>query len=241
MRFISKLEIKNGILVKGRQLEGNRKIGDPIKFAEKYFENGVDEIFFFDIVASLYDSNILEDIIKKVCSKIFIPFAVGGGIRNLDDCKKLFDLGADKIHLNSILYKDINLVEKICEIYGSQAVCIEVQIKKIDNVYNCFYDRGREFSGIKLIDRLNLLKKLNWGEIVITDIDKDGMNSGVNFEIIKIVRDNLENRQILYSGGFNPDIDDKIKLKQYLDGVLVASSLHQDKTIIKNFSQRLEE
>ena len=96
MRFISKLEIKNVILVKGRQLEGNRKIGDPIMFAEKYFKNGVDEIFFFDIVASIYDSNILDDIIKKVCSKIFIPFAVGGGIRNLEDCKKLFDLGEIK-------------------------------------------------------------------------------------------------------------------------------------------------
>ena len=239
MRFISKLEIKNGYLVKGRQLEGNRKIGNPLDYAIKYYNSGVDEIFFFDIVASLYNSQIINQIVKHVCSKIFIPFAVGGGVRNLDDCKKLFESGADKIHLNSVLFEDLKLIDEFSKVYGSQSISIEVQTKKIKNEYYCFFDRGREFSNITLSSWLKKLKDFEWGEIIITDIDRDGMNNGANMELIKIFRSFFEDRHIIYSGGFNPKIDNYEKLDLYLDGLLVASALHNGLVNVKNYSQRL--
>ncbi len=239
MRLISKLEIKNGILVKGRKLEGNRKIGNPVEFAKKYYDQGIDEIYFFDIVASLYDRKIISDIINEISSKIYVPYAAGGGIKKLSDVKKLFDAGVDKVHLNSILFKNLYILDQFSEVYGSQSISVEVQVRKIDNDYFCFYDQGREFSKILLKDWISNLKTFDWGEIIITDIDRDGMYTGINMDLIKNLRDILPERQLLYSGGFNPKIDNLSNFRDYLDGLLVASALIDEKFDISNYSQRL--
>ena len=106
MRIISKIETKTGWTVKGRKLEGIRKLGKPEEFAYKYYNSGVDEIIFLDSVASLYGRGTLDEVIEKVSENVFVPMTVGGGIRKLNDCKRMFESGADKISLNTILFED---------------------------------------------------------------------------------------------------------------------------------------
>ena len=110
MRIIARLDIKNTNLIKSINLEGLRVIGDPNKFAKKYYEDGADELIFMDLVASLYNRNSLHDIIKKVSKNVFIPITVGGGIRSIDDALKIFDSGADKIAINTAAVKNPSLI-----------------------------------------------------------------------------------------------------------------------------------
>jgi imidazole glycerol-phosphate synthase subunit HisF len=238
MRIIPKLEIKSGYLVKGRQLEGYRKIGDPNLYAERYYLEGADEICFIDIVASLYNRKLICDIVKNISTKIFVPFSVGGGIKSFEQIREIFGSGADKIHLNSHLFTDLNFIEKFEKIYGGQSISVEIQTKLFEGNYYCFYDRGREFSGIKLLDWLKKLNNFNFGELIITDIERDGMKKGVNLELIDLVKQKIDQKNLVYSGGFNPNIDDILLLKKNLDGLMIALSLHENLFSIKNFSER---
>ena len=159
MRIIAKIETKTGYAVKGRKLEGIRNIGDPSDLARKYYDQGSDEIFFIDSVASLYGRATLDEVVSKVSETAFIPMCVGGGIRNLKDCKKMFESGADKIALNTILFSDISILQKASEVYGSQAIVVEVQAKKNENNkgYVCLCEYGREYTGKDLSEWLKYL------------------------------------------------------------------------------------
>ncbi len=238
MRIIPKLEIKSGYLVKGRQLEGYRKIGDPKLYAEKYYLEGADEICFVDIVASLYDRKLICNIVKNISTKIFVPLSVGGGIKNFEQIREIFESGADKIHINSHLFNDLNFIKKFENIYGGQSISVEIQTKLFEGSYYCYYDRGREFSSIKLLDWLKKLNDFNFGELIITDIERDGMKNGVNLELIDLVKQRINQKNLVYSGGFNPEIDDISILKKKLDGLMIALSLHDNLFSMKKFSER---
>ncbi len=237
MRIISKIETKTGWAVKGRKLEGIRKLGKPEEFAYKYYKSGVDEIIFLDSVASLYGRGTLDEVIEKVSENVFVPMTVGGGIRKLSDCKRMFESGADKISLNTILFEDPSILKKISKIYGSQALVVEVQAKKIGNGYECLCEYGREFTGINLIDWLKKLRKFPIGELHLISVDKDGMNQGIDKELIEISREFIE-VPFIYSGGFNPLKDDLKWLSQYLEGLCMASCLHLHSVDPSEFSQR---
>lgn len=237
MRIIAKIETKTGSVIKGRKLEGIRKLGDPSIFAQKYYNNGIDEIIFIDSVASLYGRVTLFDIIEKVSEKVFVPLTAGGGIRNVDDCKIMFMSGADKISLNSILFKNLELVNSIAKIYGSQAIVVEVQAKKNSSGYECLCEYGREYTNIDLVDWLKRLQTLPIGEIHLVSVDSDGMNKGVDFELINLARDYV-NIPLIYGGGFNHLIDDVNKLSNIIDGLVIASSIHNNDLNLLKLSQR---
>ena len=232
MRIIAKIETKTDYAVKGRKLEGIRNIGDPANLAKRYYEEGADEIFFIDSVASLYGRATLDAVVSKVSETVFTPMCVGGGIRTIDDCKIMFDSGADKVALNSILFQDLSILKKISQVYGSQAIVIEIQAKKNinDNGYSCLCEYGREFTGIGLIDWLSALQDFQIGEVHIISVDQDGMNKGVDVNLIKLVREHVD-VPLVYSGGFNQDIDDVVWLKTKLEGLAVASAFHAGKKV----------
>ena len=121
MRIIARLDIKNFNLIKSRNLEGLKVVGNPNSYASKYYSQGADELIFMDLVASLYNRNSLYDIVKQASKDIFIPFTVGGGIRSIDDALKIFDSGADKIAVNTAAIKDPNLINVLSKRFGSQA------------------------------------------------------------------------------------------------------------------------
>ena len=153
MRLIARLDIKNKNLIKGINLEGLRVVGDPNKFAVKYFNEGIDEIIFMDVVASLYGRNNLLDIINLATKDIFIPITVGGGIRSIDDAKKIFLSGADKIAINTAAVNNPDLINKLSEKFGSQSIVLSIEAKKIENKkWEVFTHNGRQETGIDVLE-----------------------------------------------------------------------------------------
>ena len=148
LRLIGRLDVKGSDLIKSVHLEGLRVIGPADKFALKYYSEGADELIFIDCVASLYGRNSLENIIKKIAKNIFIPLTVGGGIRSLEDAKKIFNAGADKVAINTAAVLNPQLIYEIATLYGSQSVVLSIQAKQ--NKAGCwqvFTENGREPSG----------------------------------------------------------------------------------------------
>ena len=130
IRLIARLEVKNDYLVKGIQLEGLRKLGDPHDFAKEYYEAGIDEILYLDIVASLYNRNNLSHILRRTTEDIFIPITVGGGLRTLEDVHAVLAQGADKVAINTAAIKNPELITQVAQAYGSQCMVLSIQAKR---------------------------------------------------------------------------------------------------------------
>ena len=169
MRIISRLDIKNQNLIKGINLEGLRVVGEPNKYALKYYNEGVDEIIFMDVVASLYGRNNLFDIISKASKDIFIPITVGGGIRSIDDAIKAFKSGADKVAVNTAAVENNNLINQLSEKFGSQSIVLSVEAKKIKQDYwEVFTNNGRQETGLNVIEWVKNCENRGAGEILLT-------------------------------------------------------------------------
>ncbi|MDP9592427.1 UNVERIFIED_ORG: cyclase [Shinella zoogloeoides] len=237
MRILAKIETKTGHVVKGRQLEGVRKLGNPAEFARRYYDIGVDEIVFMDSVASLYGRKTLDGVVRDVGSVIFVPMCVGGGIASLADCDLMFDSGADKVSLNTALFADITLIDRIGERYGSQAVVVEVQAKKLNGRYMCVNQYGREETGIELTDWLTRIRGRMIGEVSLTAVNHDGVAGGVDWDLIEAARPHID-VPLVYGGGFNPEIDDIQALSYWVEGLAIATSLHNNRFNPAAYSER---
>ena len=175
-RIISRLDVKNGTLVKGINLEGLRNLGDPEHFSKIYYDQKIDEIHFQDIVASLYDRDVLFNIIEKISKKIFGNVSVGGGIRSLDEVDKLLRIGVDKIAINSAAVRKPKFLEQLVNIYGSSKISVNVETAKINNKYEIFIETGREKTGLELFEWIDTIQKMKVGEIIVTEIPLEGRN-----------------------------------------------------------------
>jgi len=225
IRIIARLDMKGENVVKGINLEGIRPIGKPESMAKEYYLNGIDEIIYMDVVASLYERNSLSNYIKQAASNIFVPLTVGGGIRNLEDIKMALDSGADKVAINSAALKNPIFLKEASEEVGSQAIVLSIEAKQHkDNSWEAYYDNGRERSGKNVYDWVQEATELGAGELLLTSIDKEGLKNGMDIELLSKMRGKL-NIPIIISGGVGKvkhimDIADKA------DGVAIASALH---------------
>lgn len=228
-RTISRLDLKGDSVIKGLQLEGLRKIGDPRLMAEKYATDGADEILIVDAVASLYGRNHLTEIIKFVVSDLRIPLTIVGGIRNLEDARTLFEIGADKIGINSAAIRNPSLISNIAEVYGSQSivVSIEAKVSKENNSWVCMTENGRNPTGITVENWMLRLRDLGAGEVLVTSVDRDGMGKGPDFELCSAIREVTE-LPLIYSGGTSSTGDVLRIAEMKLDGVAVGRSLHNN-------------
>ena len=165
IRIIPKLDIKNGMLIKGINLEGLRVLGDPFNFARYYYENLADEICYIDNVATLYGTNNLSNFISDTAKNIFIPISVGGGIKTIDDVKRIFNAGADKICINSAAIEKPKFISKIARIFGSANITIIIEYIKIDNKYFITKSTGRDTVRIDPIKWAKIVEKEGAGEI----------------------------------------------------------------------------
>ncbi len=225
-RVISRLDIKNGILVKGIGLEGLRNLGDPGYFSNLYYSKNIDEIHFQDIVASLYDRKILYDVIEKNCKTIFVNISVGGGVRNIIEADRLFRLGADKISVNTAAVKKPEFLKMLVSIYGSSSIGINVDVIKIGNKYEVLIETGREKTGLELYEWIDKIQELNVGEITVTDIMCEGRKKGFNIELFKDLRKRV-NTQLVAHGGAGSFKDIKnLFLETDVDAVSISSLLH---------------
>lgn len=240
VRIIARLDIKNNFLIKGIHLEGLRKIGNPNEYAKKYFKSGIDEIIYMDAVASLYERNSLNEIIKETSKNIFIPITVGGGIRSIDDANKILRSGADKIAINTAAIKNPRLIEELSNRFGSSTIVLSIEAKQtLNGSWEAYTNNGREKTGIDVIKWSLEAEKLGVGEILLTSVDKEGTGRGFDNNLLKSVTD-IITVPVIASGGMGnfQHFADVVKLSE-CDGVAIANLLHYSKIKIKdlkNFS-----
>ena len=232
IRLIARLDVKAPNLVKGIQLEGLRKMGDPNEFALKYYLQGADEIFYADIVASLYERNSLLDIIERTTDRVFVPITVGGGLRNIDDVAAALRVGADKVSVNTAAIKRPEVISEIAKRFGSQCMVLSIQAKNHGNHWEAYYDNGREHSHLDVIEWAKRGEELGAGEIMLTSVDKEGTAKGFDVELVKAVTD-VVTVPVIASGGMGrlEDINPVIQ-KGHADAVAMAHVLHYNQLSI---------
>jgi len=225
-RIIARLDIKNGILVKGIGLEGLRNIGDPEYFSNLYYNKKIDEIHFQDVVASLYERKILYDVIEKNCKTIFVNISIGGGVRNINEADKLFRLGADKISVNTAVVRDPDFLKTLVDIYGSSSIGVNVDVAKINNKYEVLIETGRERTGIELYKWLDKIQELKAGEITVTDILSEGRRKGFNIELYKELRKRVDTQLVAHGGAGEFKHVKDLFIETNVNAVSISSFFH---------------
>ena len=227
-RLLTKLEVKNNYLIKAINYEGLRKIGNPNDFAKKYYDQGIDEIIFIDIVASLYGRDCLFDIIEKASKDIFVPITAGGGIKTLEDIRQLLNSGADKVAINTAFLKNPNLITEFVSNFGSQCIVASIQAKKIDNTWYAYVENGKNNTNVNVIKWIDELTEKGVGEILLTSVDKDGTETGPDIELIKEVS-NMCKIPLIVAGGISKKFElEKLNTINGIDGISISSSFHYD-------------
>jgi imidazole glycerol-phosphate synthase subunit HisF len=226
IRLIARLDVKAPNLIKCIQFEGLRKIGDPNEFARKYYLQGADEIFYADIVASLYERNSLLDIIEKTTDNVFIPITVGGGIRTVDDVAAALRAGADKVSINTASIKNPSIIAEVAKKFGSQCMVLSIQAKRHANYWEAYYDNGREHSHLDVVEWAKKGEALGAGEIMLTSVDKEGTAKGFDVDLVKAVTDVVDIPVIACGGMGKLDDVDAVVQDGHADAVAMAHVLH---------------
>lgn len=233
MRIIARLDIKNNILIKSIMFDGVKKLGDPEAFANEYYEKGIDELMLINNTGSLYNTKLNTNLVKKIRHKKLIPISAGGGISNYDDAIKLIDSGCDKIIINSIVHKNKLEAEKIINSLGSSSVVGSIQFEKRNNKFVTLYEMARETTSLTLYDTLKLYYELGIGEVLLTDVSRDGCYFGLSDQISEEISIYHDKMPILLSGGFS-QVEEINIYNKYLSGVVISSSFHYRKLTIDN-------
>jgi imidazole glycerol-phosphate synthase subunit HisF len=227
IRLIPRLDIKGPNLVKGIRLEGLRVLGDPDVFAKHYYNNGADELFYMDVVASLYERNSLKGMISRVAGNVFIPITVGGGLRNLDDIKSALDSGADKVSLNTAVIRNPQLITEAAHKFGSSTIVASIEaIKQPDGKYLCFVDNGREHTGVEVVEWSRRVVDLGAGEIVITSVDREGTGEGFDIPLVRSVVDSVSVPVVAHGGAGSVEHIKELIQTTNVNGIAVASIFH---------------
>jgi len=239
IRLIARLDVKAPNLVKGIQFEGLRKLGDPNNFALKYYLQGADELYYADIVASLYERNSLLDIIEKTTDNVFIPITVGGGLRSIEDVEAALRAGADKVSINTAAIKNPEIIREISQRFGSQCMMLSIQAKRQTDHWEAYYDNGREHSHLDVVEWAIKGEELGAGEIMLTSVDREGTAKGFDVELVRAITD-VVSIPVIASGGMGKleDIEQVIK-SGYANAVAMAHVLHYDHYSIKDVSDYL--
>jgi cyclase len=238
-RLIARLDIKNGIVIKGIHLEGQRRIGDPIALAQKYYAQAVDEILLMDSVASLYGRGNLHQAISETCKTVFVPITMGGGIRSLDDVKHALSIGADKVAVNTALVNDPDLTERIASVYGSQCLVASIEAKRKSGSWEVYINNGREPTGRDVVAWAQELEQRGAGELLVTSVDQEGTQRGFDIDLYEAVEAAVR-IPIVASGGAGslPDLA-QLAARTALQGVAIASLLHYDKFSVAELKSAL--
>lgn len=239
LRVIGRIDINNKNVVKGKCLEGLRKLGAPAEYAYKYYQEGIDELVFMDAVASLYDRNSLIEVLKETCKKVFIPITIGGGIRTLDDIQAALNAGADKVAINSQGIRDINFINESVRIYGSQAITGSVVARRHRYSWEAFTDNAKHRAGINAIEWAKKLDDAGVGEIMITSIDCDGRMAGFDNELVEMITSSVSVPVIVSGGAGNSDHIYELVRKTNCEAIAISSLFHYDHEKIIDLKNKL--
>ncbi|GAA6426604.1 imidazole glycerol phosphate synthase subunit HisF [Dielma fastidiosa] len=241
-RIIPCLDVKDGRVVKGINFLGLKEVGDPVELARQYYEQGADELVFLDITATNEKRETMRELVEAVAKEIFIPFTVGGGIRSLDDIRKLLLAGADKVSLNSAAVYAPQLIRAGADKFGSQCIVLAIDAKKrSDSGWNVYTQGGQKDSGLDLIEWVKEGQRLGAGEILLTSMDADGTQQGYDLEMLQAVQ-KVARVPLIASGGCGSLDDFKdVFLADAADAALAASLFHYGKLTVKEVKNALAE
>ncbi|MFC1533754.1 imidazole glycerol phosphate synthase subunit HisF [Thermodesulfobacteriota bacterium] len=244
-RIIPCLDVRDGRLTKGIKFKGNVDIGDPVETAAHYYNEGADEIVFYDITASSERRDIMIETVRRVAEKIFIPFSVGGGIRSVDDMRKVLLAGAEKISVNSAAVRDPGIITQGAEIFGSQCIVLGMDVKKVQTSesipsgYEIFIDGGRTYMGIDALEWARRGERLGAGEICLNSIDADGTKEGYELELNRLISSNVKIPVIASGGAGTPEHLFEVLTENIADAALIASMTHYGAYFIKEIKTYL--
>ncbi len=237
-RIIPCLDVTAGRVVKGINFVELRDAGDPVEIARRYDEQGADEITFLDITATSDQRDLILHIIEAVASQVFIPLTVGGGVRAVEDVRRLLNAGADKVSINSAAITNPQLVADAARKYGSQCIVVAIDAKRNgDDGWQVFTHGGRKATGLDVIEWAKKMESLGVGEILLTSMDRDGTKSGFDLELTRAVSDAVQ-VPVIASGGVGglQDLANGIQLGR-ADAVLAASIFHYGQHTIQEAKQ----
>lgn len=233
IRLIARLDIKGLNLIKGVHLEGLRVIGSPTEHAQRYYQQGADELIYMDCVASLYGRNNLHNIVEQTARDVFIPLTVGGGIRSVDDVNRLLRCGADKVAVNTAVVSNPKLITEIARRFGSQCMVLSVEAKQLEpGHWEAYTDNGREKTGIDVVDWVKRGVALGAGEILLTSVDREGTRSGFDIDLIEAVT-SVVSVPVIASGGMGkPENAVAAVQSGGADAIAMADILHYQRASV---------
>jgi len=199
-RIIPCLDITEGRVVKGINFVNIRDAGDPVEWARRYDGEGADELVFLDITATSDKRDILIDVVEKVSDEIFIPFTVGGGIRSVEDMRKILKAGADKVSINTAAVRNPGLISEGALNYGSQCIVVAVDVKREPEGFRVYVRGGREKTDIEALGWCGRAEDLGAGELLVTSMDRDGTKDGYDVELLHEIASRV-NIPVIASGG----------------------------------------
>ncbi|MEW5891899.1 MAG: imidazole glycerol phosphate synthase subunit HisF [Pseudomonadota bacterium] len=229
-RIIPCLDVTAGRVVKGVQFVELRDAGDPVEIARRYDEQGADELTFLDITASSDERDIILHIIEQVAAQVFIPLTVGGGVRSVEDVRRLLNAGADKVSINTSAVLNPQLVRDAADRYGNQCIVVAIDAKRVpgsvEPKWEVFTHGGRKATGLDAVEWARKMQAHGAGEILLTSMDRDGAKTGFDLELTRAIADAVE-VPVIASGGVGnlQHLVDGVKIGG-ADAVLAASIFH---------------
>ena len=231
-RIIACLDVRDGKLTKGIRFRGNMDIGDPVEAARIYYEQGIDEIVFYDITASSDGRNIMLEVVRRVAETIFIPFSVGGGIRSVEDMRAVILSGAEKVSVNSEAVKNPDIIDEGARAFGSQCVVLGMDVKKvaarpeIPSGYEIVIHGGRIYTGRDALQWAKEGERRGAGEICLNSIDADGTQKGYENDLTRLVSAAVGIPVIASGGAGRPEHLYAVLTRGEADAALIASIVH---------------
>jgi cyclase len=225
-RIIPCLDVTSGRVVKGVNFVELRDAGDPVEIARRYDEQGADELCFLDITASSDDRDLILHVIEEVAAQVFIPLTVGGGVRKVEDVRRLLNAGADKVSINTSAVQNPELVREAADRYGSQCIVVAIDAKRAGDHWEVYTHGGRKATGLDAVEWARQVQALGAGEILLTSMDRDGTREGFDLGVTRAVADAVD-IPLIASGGVGTleHLVDGV-LKGGADAVLAASIFH---------------
>lgn len=244
-RVIPCLDVRDGKLTKGVKFQGNVDIGDPVETARKYYDEGADEIVFYDITASAEGRGIFLDVVERVAKAIAIPFSVGGGLSTVADMRAVLLAGAEKVSINSSAVKTPELITQGAEAFGSQAIVVGMDVKQVDRTetvpsgYEVVIHGGRKYTGLDALAWARRCEELGAGELCINSIDADGTKEGYELTLTRLMSEAVRIPVIASGGAGNPEHMYRALTEGKASAALIASIVHYGEYTIPGIKEYL--
>jgi cyclase len=238
-RVIPCLDVTAGRVVKGVNFVGLRDAGDPVEIASRYDEQGADEVCFLDITASSDERDIILHIIEAVAERVFIPLTVGGGVRKVEDVRRLLNAGADKVSINTAAVQNPGLVSAASSIVGAQCIVVAIDAKKRDGGWEVFTHGGRKPTGLDVVDWARRMEAAGAGEILLTSMDRDGTRDGFDLGLTRAVSEAVGIPVIASGGVGNLEHLAEGVAQGKADAVLAASIFHFGEYTVRQAKEHL--